>query len=161
MYAMHSARERSDMPRSDSDRPLTPWQEYVKARLDDSGRRQKEFDGLTSGVITNTMVSNWVTGRSGAEPEAAALFALTTGAPVMTALRAAGHETLADIIGSQMATARDPRIAKMLDDPLLTEADRTDFQEIVARRENRLAVELVALLGEMIKTRQGEASQQA
>jgi hypothetical protein len=154
MYAMHARRERSDMPSSENKKA---WQAYVKQRLEESGRKQNELAELTDQVLTPTMVSNWVVGRSGAEPETAALFALATGRPVGEALRVAGHGRLAEIVAAQMAPEQDPRLTRLLKNPLLTEADRADFQELLHRRQNRLAVELVAMLSEMVKTRESEA----
>ncbi len=148
------------MPRLDSAERKKVWQAYVKSRLDDSGLKQFELEALTDGVVTTTMVSNWVTGRSGVEAEAAALFALATNSPVGEALEAAGYGKFAEIVASQMAPQADPRITRLLDDPLLTEEDRSDFRELLQRRQNRLAVELVAILVEMVKTRQSESSRQ-
>lgn len=145
------------MPRSDDKKA---WQTYVRQCLDTSGLKQNQIAEKTDGVISTTMVSNWVVGRSGAEPEAAALFALATGAPVGEALRAAGHGRLADIVAAQTTPEQDPRIRELLADPLLTEEDRADFGELLQRRQNRLSVELVAFLAEMVKTRQTESSSQ-
>lgn len=137
-------------------RDHSAWQAFVRRHLDATGLRQNEVTERSDGEISTSMMSNWYGGRSGAEVEAAVLFATIVKAPVQEALHAAGYPRLAHIVSPSADDGADLEVKKILSNPVLTDEDKEDLLMIHRRRVVRLEEELRIALAERVKTRQSE-----
>ena len=87
------------MPRKrtedDRQRAADRWSAWLRETAQRQGKRQIDLIKESGGVLSSATLSQWWDGKYSARPELAILVADLLGASEIAALRAAGHETLA------------------------------------------------------------------
>lgn len=101
------------MPTGSREEP-TAWWGWLDQKLREADLNGADLVRLSDGSFRQTTISFWRHGRSSASPETAVLVAKLLRANPAEALRAAGYDTLADLV--------DPSVSSLApDDPIVQE----------------------------------------
>ena len=96
----------------------TAWWQWLSTHLDLARMTPAELVRRSNGGITKSAVSVWKAGKSGVNPDKAILAARILGGSPVEALRAAGHNSLADLIDPATLSAAlpspDPNVAEIM-----------------------------------------------
>lgn len=103
------------MPKAHRSEP-TPWQQWITEKMDAAGVTGADIERLTGGEITPGTVSYWKSGKNGAAPDKAIQVARVLRVSPVEALRAAGHDSIADLLDPDAPppTETDPIVEEIL-----------------------------------------------
>lgn len=124
------------MAKPDRERAAT-WRAWLEKNMITNGFKQVDLVNRSDGAISPTMVSNWMSERSGADSRAVVIAARILHAPVIEALRAAGHHELADLFGPAQQNQEHPAIQRIRNSSMSDE-DKEDYIRIIRRRLARI-----------------------
>lgn len=91
----------------------TPWWLWLDEQLRAQGITAAELERRSNGEITSATISYWKAGPHSAAADKAIRVAEVLGAEPAEALRAAGHKSIADLVGSGSARV-DPMITEIM-----------------------------------------------
>lgn len=91
----------------------TPWWAWLQDQLKKLGMTAAELERRSNGDITSATISYWKAGPHSAAPDKAIRVAEVLRADPAEALRAAGHDSIADLVGASSAPA-DPVIEEIM-----------------------------------------------
>ena len=122
----------------------TAWWQWLSTHLDLARMTPAELVRRSGGEITKSAVSVWKAGKSGVNPDKAILAARILGGSPVEALRAAGHNSLADLIDPAALPAAlpspDPNVAEIMSWTHLSASVR-EVLLLQYRRSQRAALE--------------------
>lgn len=117
----------------DQDRAVAArrWRDWLLSEMSRAGLRQVDLVQRSNGQLRPAVVSKWVNGEFTASPEYAIAAAEVLGANAIEALRAAGHNAIADAaIGFKTpAGADDPTILTIENSEALTSTQKVRIAE--------------------------------
>jgi transcriptional regulator with XRE-family HTH domain len=143
------------------------WGKWLSARLAALDMSQADLRQQLDAAGTPTKkqtVSQWVNGQNSTDPNTAAAIAAVLNADPLEALRAAGHEPIADLIATLM-DGRPPRpagatpdpiaaaIQDILDDKRLTPVEQRDALAHLNRRVKSVLAEVNGIIDAIIASR--------
>lgn len=136
---MLTTRDRMEWPMTTSDGPpdsKDTWKAWVDAQFK-ARPAAKQQDLAKAAKVGNSAVSKWRKGLNVADPDAAGRAAIFFGRPPVEAMRAAGHESLLELlgVGSGDDTIKDPRAQEIMSWTYLSLKVRTTILERYRRNE--------------------------